>query len=86
MVGVILGTKTVLGTLDISMNKDIILHGLCLCGSESNDYSVTLEIKNAHNNSRVASKSGTFSSKPLQYKNDNYHGFELFFFIRLQLT
>ena len=65
--------------LDISMNKDIILHGLCLCGSESNDYSVTLEIKNTNKNSRVASKSGTFSSKPLQYKNDNYHGFKVLF-------
>ena len=61
------------------MDKDIILRGLCLCGSENNYYSVTLEIKSATNNSRLAPKSGTFSSKPLPYENDNYHGFEVLF-------
>ena len=63
--------------LEVTVNKDITLHGLCLCGSERNDYRVTLEIKNATNNFCIASKSGTFSSKRLQYKSGNYHGFDV---------
>ena len=70
--------------LDLTLDQDIILHGLCLCGSENNYYSVTLEIKNAKNNSRLASKSGTFSSKPLQYKSKNI--MDLRFCLNLQLT
>ena len=65
--------------LDLTVNQDIILHGLCLCGSERNDYNVTLVIKNASNNLCLASRSGTFSSKPLQYKSNKYHGFEVLF-------
>ena len=65
--------------LDLTLDQDIILYGLSLCGSENNYYSVILEIKNAKNNSRLASKSGTFSSKQLQYKSKKYHGFEVLF-------
>ena len=69
--------------LDLIVDKDIVLHGVCLCGSENNDYTVTLEIKNASNNSCLASKSGTFPSKRLRYKSDNYFGW---FCLILQLT
>ena len=65
--------------LDLTVDKDIILLGLCLCGSENNDYNVTLEIKNVSNNLCLVSRSGTFSSKPLQYKSKKYHGFEVLF-------
>ena len=67
--------------IDITVNKDIILHGFCLCScdGEDNDYNVTLEIKNASNILCLASKSGTFSSKRLQYKLNYYHGFEVLF-------
>ena len=65
--------------LDLTVNQDILLHGLCLCGSEGNDYNVTLEMKNASNNLCLASRSGTFSSEPLQYKSNKYHGFEVLF-------
>ena len=65
--------------LAFTVDKDITLHGLCLCGSERNDYRVALEIKNATNNCRIASKSGRFSSKRLQYKSDSYHGFDVLF-------
>ena len=65
--------------IDITVNKDLILQGLCLCGSENNDYSVTLEIKNDSNNLCLASNSGTFSSKLLQCKSKKYHGFEVLF-------
>ena len=67
------------GRLDFTVNKDIILHGLCLCGSENKGYNVTLVIKNTNNNSRLSSKSGTFFSKLLQYKSGYYQGFEVLF-------
>ena len=65
--------------LDFTVDKDITFHGVCLCGSESNSYSVSLETKDASNNSCLVSKSGTFSSKLLQYKLTNYYGFEVLF-------
>ena len=65
--------------LDLTVDKDITLHGLCLCGSENNSYTVSLKIKDASNNSCLDSKSGTFSSNVLQYKLANYQGFEVLF-------
>ena len=65
--------------LYLTVDQDIILYGLCLCGSERNDYNVTLEIKHASNNLCLVSRSGTFHSKPLQYKSNKYHGFEVLF-------
>ena len=65
--------------LGFSVDKNIMLHGLCLFGSENNDYTVTLEVKDASDNSTVVSKAGTFSSKLLEYKSCNYYGFEVLF-------
>ena len=65
--------------LDLTVDQDIILHGLCLCGSKNKNFTVALEVKNASNNLCLASKSGTFPSKPLQYKGSIYHGFEVLF-------
>ena len=65
--------------LNFSFDEDIILHGLCLFGSENNDYEVILEIKDSNNNSSVVSKAGTFSSKLMQYKGSSYYGFEVLF-------
>ncbi len=64
--------------VDFSVDKDIVLHGVCLFGSENNDYSVTLKIKEG-NNSALVSKTGTFPSKKLQYGSGNYCGFEVLF-------
>ena len=65
--------------LAFTVDKDMTLHGLCLCGSKNDSYTISLEIKDASNNSRLVSKSGTFSSNPLQYKLANYYGFEVLF-------
>ena len=64
--------------IDFTVDKDIMLHGVCLFGCKNNDYSVTLQIKEG-NNSALVSKTGTFPSKLLQYKNENYYGFEVLF-------
>jgi len=60
--------------IDFTVDKDIMLHGLCLFGSENNDYSVSLTIKET--SSHLA---GTFSSEVLQHANGNYYGFEILF-------
>ena len=66
--------------LGVTVDIDIMLHGLCLFGSENNTYTVVLEIKDASNNSCLVSKSGTFSSHLLHYKLAYYHGFAVFFY------
>ena len=65
--------------LNFSVDKDIMLHGLCLFGSENNDYEVILKIKDSSDNSTVMSKAGRFSSRLLQYKSSSYCGFEVLF-------
>ena len=65
--------------LVFSVDKNLIFHGLCLFGSENNDYTVTLEVKDASDDSTVVSKTGIFSSKLLQCKSSNYYGFEVLF-------
>ena len=65
--------------LNFSVDKDIMLHGLCLFGSENNDYEVILKIKDCSDNSTVVSKAGTFSSHLMQYKSSSYYGFEVLF-------
>ena len=67
--------------LDFVVNKDIMLHGVCLSGSENGNYSVTLLFKETVNNSTLVSKIGTFTSnsKLLQFKDENFYGFEVLF-------
>ncbi|KAL9980110.1 hypothetical protein ACROYT_G008653, partial [Oculina patagonica] len=65
--------------IDFTVNKDIMLHGLCLFGSENNDYSVAFTLKKIDNNSAVVSKTGTFLSKPLEYRGCSFYGFEVLF-------
>ena len=66
-------------SIDFTVDKDIKLHGLCLFGSENNDYKVSLTIKETSSHLALALKTGTFSSKPLQHANLNYYGFEILF-------
>ena len=65
--------------LDFSVDKDIMLHGLCLFGSKDNDYEVILEIKDSSDNSTVVSEAVTFDSKLMLYKGSSYYGFEILF-------
>ena len=67
--------------INFTVDKDIMLHGLCLFGSENNEYTVALTIKRKKTHSKVtlASKTRTFPSKQLQCPYGNYHGFEILF-------
>ncbi|KAL9981958.1 hypothetical protein ACROYT_G010729 [Oculina patagonica] len=64
--------------IDFTVDKDIMLHGVCLFGRENNDYLVTITIKENYK-SALVSKTGTFPSKLLQYKRGSFYGFEVLF-------
>ena len=68
-------------SLAFTVDRSITLYGVYLIGSKDNSYTVTLEVKNASNNTTIASKSGTYFSKLLPHKNSgcNYFGFEVSF-------
>ena len=63
--------------LMFSVNKNILLHGVYLLGSEGNDYSVGLNIYRWPECNIVLSTKGTFSS--LHKKSKNYWGFDVLF-------
>ena len=65
--------------IDFTVDKDIMLHGLCLFGSGNNNYSVALTIKETGPNLALVSKTGTFPSKLLQCTIRDYYGFEILF-------
>ena len=68
-------------TVHFTVNKDIILHGVCLCGSNSNDYTVTLELWHLSMPPFlfITQVTGTFSSRLLRYKGSTYYGFKVLF-------
>ena len=63
--------------LFFSVNKNILLHGVYLFGSEGNDYSVSLTIFHFPGYASVASTNCTFSS--LHNNSKNYWGFDVCF-------
>ena len=65
--------------LGLTVDRDIKLLGISLFGSENNSYKVTLEVKNADNNTTIVSKSGTYPSNILPSKRHRYHGYEVLF-------
>ena len=65
--------------LGLTVDRDIKLLAISLFGSENNSYKVTLQVKNADNNSTIVSKSGTYPSNILPSKRHRYHGYEVLF-------
>ena len=67
--------------LSFTVNKDITLHGVCLCGSNSNDYTVTLKLWNNTGPlvELIPQVTRTFSSRLLEYKGCTYYGFKVRF-------
>ena len=65
--------------LVFTVEKDISLIGVTLCGSESSKYSVALKIINVDRNEVVASKSGEFSPELIRFEPISYYGFNVLF-------
>ncbi|KAL9980108.1 hypothetical protein ACROYT_G008651 [Oculina patagonica] len=65
--------------LSFTVDKDISLLGVTLCGSENNKYSVKVSITNRDQKENHASKSGSFPSVSINSKGSTYYGFNVFF-------
>ena len=65
--------------INFSVDKDIVLHGFSLFGSENNTYSAELKIMKAPSGKILASKVGQFASKKIDCEIGSYYGFEVLF-------
>jgi len=65
--------------INFFVDKDIVLHGLRLFGSESNTYSVEMKIMKAPSGKILVSKVGQFASRLLECEIGSYYGFEVLF-------
>ena len=65
--------------LGLTVDKNITLHVIRLFGSDSSEYSVTLNVSNWNTSAQVASKHGSFLSKSMQCVKGDYQGFEIEF-------
>ncbi|XP_078361586.1 BTB/POZ domain-containing protein 2-like [Oculina patagonica] len=63
--------------ISFSVDKDIVLHGVCFFGNENKAYSVDLKVNDTL--SVLVSKTGQFFSKLLQVENCSYYGFKVNF-------
>jgi len=66
--------------ISFSVDKDIVLHGVCLYGREDSACSVELDVTDSYTKSVCVSKTGEFSSELLQGKRDQqYNGYRVLF-------
>ena len=65
-------------SLILLLNKSIKLHSVCLFGSESNEYKVTLKVIDS-NDAALATKTGTFMSEIILGEEGDNHGFDIVF-------
>ena len=65
--------------LGLTVDRDVKLLGISLFGHENNSYKVTLEVKNAENNTTIVTKSGTYPSNIFSSKRHRYYGYEVLF-------
>ena len=63
----------------LTVNKDISLLGVTLCGSENCNYTVTIRIKYLEKDEYLCSKSGKFSSVCIKSEPVSFFGFNVFF-------
>ncbi|KAL9980022.1 hypothetical protein ACROYT_G008553 [Oculina patagonica] len=65
--------------LFLKVDRDVVLHGVTLFGSENNKYLVTLEILNFEESKYIYSRTGTFSSVYIKSEPVSYYGFKIVF-------
>ena len=61
------------------VDRDVLLHGVTLCGSENNNYIVAIHIRNHSEAKYIISKTGTFSSVRIKAEAGCYYGYRIFF-------
>ena len=63
-----------------SVDKDIVLHGVCLFGRENRSHFVQLDVTESFSESSVTSKAGQFSSELMKRNTDySHHGYRVSF-------
>ena len=65
--------------LEFKVDKYVDLYGIRMFGSEGNDYTVILKIRDKKSNTVIGSKSGKFSSLRMQSEAFYYYGFDVLF-------
>ena len=66
-------------SIKFSVDKDIVLLGVCLLGSENNSYSVSLDVQDSTSEACLVSKTEQFHSKLIQGEKCSYYGFQMLF-------
>ena len=69
--------RTYVYCINCSVNKDILLHGLCIFGIENKTINVELEVEESAR--KLVSKSGQFSSALYKLELFSYYGFTVMF-------
>ena len=62
-----------------SVDKDIVFHGVCLFGSEKNEYPATVETGKIGSVSPLGSKTAKFSSDHVHCDSGSFYGFDVLF-------
>lgn len=65
--------------INLVVDKDIMLHGVCLFGTKNNTYSVDLDVMETKSKLVLVSKTGRFVSELLQGEKLYYFGFQVLF-------
>ena len=68
--------------IDLQVNRDVLLYGVRMFGSENGDYVAILRIIKSENQSVILSKSGRYSSVRMQHAHSpsvSYYGFDILF-------
>lgn len=67
--------------LFFAVDRDIVLHGVGMFGSQSRKYQVTVTVRDSTNGSVLATKTGKYSSVLMELKDQsgNFYGFDIIF-------
>ena len=65
--------------ISLSVDKDIVLHGVCFFGCVNNTYSVDLDVMDSNSKSIFVSKTEIICSELLQGSNFSYYGYNVMF-------
>ncbi|KAL9958705.1 hypothetical protein ACROYT_G035755 [Oculina patagonica] len=70
--------------IDLKVDKDVLLYGIRMFGSENSDYVVIIKIRGPKPvrrrfNPAIVSKSGMFSSKRVHTQSSHFYGFDVMF-------
>ena len=68
--------------IDLQVDKDVLLHGVRMFGSENGDYLAILRILKSESQSVILGKSGKYSSECMRHAQSpsiSYYGFDIFF-------